>query len=301
MGIVFTQSLPASDLQTQFMEPYVSKSLNRKLEGIVPVGVYRGYTPSVPVFGTPTMKLLADVTNGDSIAVCNTVNGSLTGNFFNTTVYHSGDIVMDLTAVSNGTYSVVLEAAYDITSPTPLTGITAVTIKLVTSPDLLPQHVILTKVTKTGPNLTLDNSTRMDNLGPLVTLAQTNVIGQNLQEASGTAGSQSLGALADITGTTVNFTLASTALVHVNGHLTWSTGNTSGSFSATYYINIDGTDYVLGEDGDTQGAGVATTFFASFDKWKSLTAGSHTAVLRAAGNGTVSSSAGTPSTCSVIW
>lgn len=182
--IVLAQSLPADDLQVRFKEPYVSKGLNRKSEGVIPAGVFRGFTPSVVAL---QLTLAADVGTGDSVVVAESINASLTGNFYNTTVRHVGDVVLDLTGVPNGTYFVVLEARYDLTSPTPLTGLTEVRIKLVNGGDLLPQHVILTEVTRAGLLLTLNNALRADTGGPLVTPSQLTTTTLPLMQVFGSA------------------------------------------------------------------------------------------------------------------
>ena len=74
MATLVTAVLPASDVQMAFKEPFVSKSVNRKGTGIIPPGIYRGFTASALGF---TVTINADGGTGDSVAVCNTINASL--------------------------------------------------------------------------------------------------------------------------------------------------------------------------------------------------------------------------------
>lgn len=289
MSIVLTQSLPAADLKIQFMEPYVSRGLNQKTEGVVPTGIYRGYTPSVLAL---QLTLATDVLSGDSVAVASSVNGSLAGNNYNATVNHVGDIVLDLTGVANGVYSVVLEAQYDFVSPTPLTGLTVVRIKLVDGGDLLTQHVILTRVTRAGILLTLDNSTREDNGGALVTQSQLTggvlgakprFLGYADDDSSGSTGA------GDIASPVVNF-----ALTAVQDLLVVASGGTVGD-AAFQFIGLQARVTYTGGGGGTVlkmlssvGLGAVTTAFLPLSgsrKFPAIPAGNVTVITNVASLG----------------
>jgi hypothetical protein len=159
-----TQSLPAETVQMGFQQPFVSNSVNRKDAGVLPSGIYRGFTPGAVGL---TLTLAKDPAEGDSVAVVNALSAILVSSRYSTTVNFDEDVVLDFTAVPNGTYVVVLEVRYDLIGLTPVTGLTEVRIKIVDPIDVLPQHVILLGVTRLGVLLTLDLTIRNETGGIL--------------------------------------------------------------------------------------------------------------------------------------
>lgn len=251
MTTALVQSLPANDVKIQFMEPYVSAGLNRKTEGIIPTGIYRGFTPSV--IGM-TIQLAGSVPQGDSVAVVSTLDNAGVPNFYNTTVRHEGNIIVNFAAIPNGIYYLVLEVRYSLISPIPLQGVTSFNIKLVNGLDLLPEHVIITRATRAGAVLTTDNTVRQDNGGPLVTATQLTTVFSQVVSLNKTDGSFFIGptggAYADFPGlNSVVFTPGpgGSAVVFISGNGASAVSN-PGSFTVNFAL--DGVDHVTGAEGD---------------------------------------------------
>jgi hypothetical protein len=275
MATVLTQTLPASDVQIRIMEPFTSKALNRKAVGIIPAGIYRGYTPQVVGLD---LKLLADSTTGDSVAVVDTLNEVGVANNFNVTVYHEGDLTLDFTPVANGTYYVVLEVRYAITSTVPFQGVTDARVKVINLGDLVPQHVILTKVTKSGVLLTLDTSVRQDTGGPLVVPNRLPIA--NIDTVT-TSPSQVIGgSLVDIVGAVLNFSTAEAGdvLVMMNVHF-----QPPADGGMRFLVDLDGTaSFSIGRafaNTTTSGGSSTTTIrmaFSLHEVFTGVPAGLHT-------------------------
>lgn len=209
MATLVTAVLPASDAQLQFQGPFISTSVNRKTTGILPAGIYRGF--AVTALG-PIVRINADGGTGDSVAVCNTINASLVENYYNVTVRHSGNIDMDFSSAASPTV-IVLEARYDLTSPTPVEGLTEVRIKAISAIDVMPYHVVLATATA-GPNPLIDLSTADVTGGPLVVPNQLNPLGSSgsiatLRKTDGNASTGSA-VFVPIPGTVIAFTQIAT-------------------------------------------------------------------------------------------
>ena len=202
-----TAVLPASDAKMQFQTPFVTTELNRKSVGIVPAGIYRGFSVSALGFN---VTVAADPGTGDSVAVCRTINASLAENQYNVTVRHEGDIVIDYSGVSVSPTVLVLEARYDLTSPTPVEGLTEVRIKAVDPGDVMPYHVVLATITGAPAPPIVDTSTANETGGPLVVPNQLSPLGasgsiETLQKTDGDVVIASF-AFAPIPGTLIAFT-----------------------------------------------------------------------------------------------
>jgi hypothetical protein len=111
----------------RYKEPYVSEAQNLKDSGIIPTGIYAGFTPLA--IGSDILQLQVDVARGDSVAVVETRLGR-----YNMTVRASDDINLDFTAYPSFPRLVVLRSEYSLT-PTPLSGMTSSQI-LVVDPTL---------------------------------------------------------------------------------------------------------------------------------------------------------------------
>lgn len=205
MVTLLTQNLPAADVSIQFAEPYVSRGLNRKAAGVIPAGIFRGYNPSA-VGMTVTIGVNAPTT--DSVAVCDTLSSVGVANGFNVTARHEADIVLDFTTVAIYPNFVVLEARYDITSLTPLQGMTSLQVKVVEPVDVLPQHVVICRTTLVGPNVIIDTSVEERTGGPV--LVPNDVAVTRLVSTVYTAGNVGSGGFSLIPGTLLNFTQTKT-------------------------------------------------------------------------------------------
>ncbi len=117
----------------QYLEPFGTDALNRKLHGIVPPGIYRGFRYSLP----GAMKIAIGAT-GNGVAVVEVGNWSIN-------VHQVAKVELTVTAGFVG--YVVLDATYGIGVVTKqvdsASAIDAATIKLVPTASLQPQHVIL--------------------------------------------------------------------------------------------------------------------------------------------------------------
>ena len=206
-----TAVLPASDAKMQFQTPFVTTELNRKSIGIVPAGIYRGF--NVTAFGF-NVTVAADPGTGDSVAACRTINASLVENQYNVTVRHEGSIVIDYSGVTVSPTVLVLEARYDLTSPTPVEGLTEVRIKAVDPGDVMPYHVVLAEVTG-SPGPPIVNLSPADVTGgPLVVPNQLSPLGSSgsiatLQKTDGNASTGSA-VFVPIPGTVIAFTQIAT-------------------------------------------------------------------------------------------
>lgn len=107
----------------RYKEPYVSEAQDLKDSGIIPVGIYNGYTP-VAVGGN-NLSINVDGTRGDSVAVVETRTGR-----YNLTVRATSNILLeDFTLVAFPAL-VVLRTEYSLTL-SPLNGMTSSKILIV--------------------------------------------------------------------------------------------------------------------------------------------------------------------------
>lgn len=221
----------------RYKEPYVSEAQNLKDSGIIPTGIYAGFTPLA--IGSDTLQLQVDVARGDSVAVVETRLGR-----YNMTVRASSNIDLDFTAYPTFPSLVVLRSAYSLT-PTPLSGMTSSQV-LVVSPaldDTNPANlntgdIRVCRVTGLAGGgvvtFTTVYGTDRDTSGiaTVVGVSKTAFV----RKTSGDLGvGDSGGAYVDIAGTSVSFTLtqAQTVLVFVCAN-----GATSGSNPATLALNL---------------------------------------------------------------
>lgn len=170
--------LPLESTKVRFKEPFGSEALNLKLTGIIPTGIYRGYTPSPQT--NFQLFINTDPTSNDSVAVVELATN------FNLTVRHAQQVVLDFTGHSVFPVLVVLRADYSITS-NPFSGVTDAKV-LVVNPALNnadPQSlhdgdIKIARVTGIGggdtPTITTVVPTdRNDNGGPLIPASQIKV------------------------------------------------------------------------------------------------------------------------------
>ena len=167
-------TLPLDSTKVRFKEPFVSEALNLKDAGIVPPGIYRGYTPSPqPNY---VLNLNVDAVSGDSVAVVETTQ------HYNLTARSNLQIVLDMTGQVVFPIFVVLRTEYGIT-PTPLAGFTSSKVMVVQTTidngDPQKLHTGDVKLCKvlgfigTVPNISQAIPTeRQDNGGGLVTQTQ---------------------------------------------------------------------------------------------------------------------------------
>lgn len=270
----------------QFQTPFVTTELNRKSVGIVPAGIYRGFSVSAVGF---IVTVNFDPGTGDSVAVCRTINASLLENQYNVTVRHEGAITIDYSGVSVSPTVLVLEARYDLTSPTPVEGLTEVRIKAVDLGDVMPYHVVLATVTGAPLPPLVDTSTADVTGGPLVTPFQLTTTALPLSQVIGFASyaggmPATGGPVVDIptTPTAIAFTLPIAKTILVMGS---ANSMTVGEDSGTAFLfSIDAVDTPgTGGGFGLNGANGVYIGSASFMVPLALAAGPHVIKARWAG------------------
>lgn len=160
--------LPLGANKIRFKEPFVSEGLNAKVSGIVPKGIYNGYTPVA--IGANKLRLALDPVRGDSVGVVDTLQ------HFNLTVRHTSAIDLDFTAHVVFPVFVVIRTQYQITA-SPFSGLTDSKIMTVAPASVLPDDVKLCKVTGILAGAVIFSIVppdRDDNGGTLVTQTQLN-------------------------------------------------------------------------------------------------------------------------------
>lgn len=101
-----------TSVKMRWNEPYVTEGLNRKLDGVLPRGVYRGWTLAP---GTNPLWLLiqADATSGDCVLMYTTAGG------YTLHVCRApGNLQFDLTALAGQTVVIAVFATYVTGAPT---------------------------------------------------------------------------------------------------------------------------------------------------------------------------------------
>lgn len=271
--------LPTDSPKIRFKEPFVSEGLNRKANGVIPVGVYRGY--EISAFPNGLLQISPDPAKGDSVAVVETLQN------FNLTVRTVSSFILDFTGHVTFPVFVVLRVRYQI-SPSPLTGFTQADI-LVVNPainnanplNLHDDDVKLCEVTALGfMNTPVFNTTipgSRNQTGGLVT-ASTSIFG-GAKQATRVTDFGVVGAAA-VPGTQVSFTLTRTQnvliMVTSGGLLKSPAGEISEAF-----ILLDGfTTFRIGHnDGSDSGGTVVESGQAAGFVFISLAAGVHTAEI----------------------
>jgi hypothetical protein len=225
----------------RYKEPYVSEAQDLKDSGIIPVGIYNGYTP-VAVGGN-NLSINVDGTRGDSVAVVETRTGK-----YNLTVRTTSNILLeDFTGVAFPAL-VVLRTVYSLTT-SPLTGMTSSKI-LVVDPaidDSDPAHlntgdVRICRVTGIGGGgvvnfTTVITTDRTTTGGPLATQNQLSNIGSSFVVGPFSSGA-GIGAPAVVIGSDITFTIVNpqTVLCNVTADCPWSAGTADTSL----FIDVDG-------------------------------------------------------------
>ena len=279
----------------RYKEPYVSEAQDLKDSGIVPVGIYNGYTPLA--VGSNNLSIDVDATRGDSVAVVETRTGK-----YNLTVRAISNVLLeDFTLVSFPAL-VVLRTEYSITT-SPLAGMTSSKI-LVVDPaidDSDPTHlntgdVRICRVTGIGGGgvvtfTIVPGTDREDNAGPLVTYAAFRsaavIAGQTTLAANFgvPAGSHAVpgGVATPMTLTITGFTDNQLVCVTFRG----AVGIGAGDLTLAVGIQMDGVEIgppgichaVSGSPPTASGRGNL-----GFSVWTTVSAGSHTFVVRAGAN-----------------
>jgi hypothetical protein len=127
--------LPDDSVKIRFREPFASQALNMKTDGIVPPGIYNGFTPNVDM-ATPNVLLLnTDPYRNDSVAVGDVynLNGAIWTADYNLTIRTTLQVQLDFTGHTVFPCWVVLRPAYSIVAH-PFSGLTNA--QLVTINDL---------------------------------------------------------------------------------------------------------------------------------------------------------------------
>jgi len=277
----------------RYKEPYVSEAQDLKDSGIVPVGIYNGYTPQA--VGGNNLSINVDVTRGDSVAVVETRTGK-----YNLTVRTTSNVLLeDFTLVAFPAL-VVLRTEYSLTS-SPLSGMTSSKILAVdpATDDSDPAHlntgdVRICRVTGIGGGGVVNFTTVLGtdrNTTGIATPLNVSKVASVVKTSGDFVVGDSGGAYVDIAGTSVSFTLsqAQTVLVFVCAN-----GSTSGSNPATLALSlkVDGVYVASGTTGfgfnslgglsweGGQGGGVNTIAGnLGFSVPVSLSAGSHTVLV----------------------
>jgi len=291
--------LPDDSVKVRFKEPQVSQALNMKTDGIVPPGIYNGFTPNVGA--DPNVLLLnTDPYRNDSVAVADVynLNGAVWTADYNLTIRTTLQIQLDFTGHTVFPCWVVLRPAYSIVAH-PFSGLTnaqVVTINDLTvdDTDALALHhgdIKICRVNSTGPvvyNTTIPTN-RNDNGGPLVTQASLSVAAAYAQ----VAGTYTFPITTGMPGAWGSFApAASLALTGFRANqlvcLSCSGGGyctVVGDDTALLGFTIDGTP--TGNLGGSPGDIYSRMHFVysnniSFSVWAAVSAGSHTFELKAA-------------------
>lgn len=178
MASFATLTLPDNATKMRFKEPFVSEAQNLKDGGIIPPGVFRGFSPS-PQAGF-LLNLNVDAVKNDSVAVVETLQA------YNLTVRSNVPITVDMTGQVVFPVYVVIRTEY-LLSPSPLLGLTTSKVMVVeTAVDngdpqkLHDDDVKLCRVlgfVGTTPSIsTAVPGDRLDNGGPLLAQRQSGPI-----------------------------------------------------------------------------------------------------------------------------
>lgn len=115
--------MPTDAVKLRFREPYMSEGNNLKSSGIVPYGIYQGFTPNVGA--DPNVLILnTDGTRNDSVAVCETYLAPPDVANYNLTIRSTDQLQLDFTGHTVFPCWVVLRPAYSIVAH-PFSGTTS--------------------------------------------------------------------------------------------------------------------------------------------------------------------------------
>jgi hypothetical protein len=129
-------------------EPYLSASGNRKVNGIIPTGRYRGFVAE-SVVGEKKFNLLTDPTHSDSVAVYEKDG-------YQQTIRESSAVEVDGDSVSTAsdiTVAIVIRVSYDIDTTT------SANIVLIDNADILSNDIIIAKATIPSGSTDFDSAT----------------------------------------------------------------------------------------------------------------------------------------------
>lgn len=96
-----------NEIRMRWREPYVTEGLNRKFEGVVPRGIWRGWHLQADSVISMQVKLIADAAKGDHVAVYNTTSGN-----YQLRVEKSGDVNIPVSAYAGTTIYIAIYATY---------------------------------------------------------------------------------------------------------------------------------------------------------------------------------------------
>ena len=276
-----TLALPNEATKLRFKEPFVSEAVNLKDAGVIPPGVYRGFTANPQA--AFILKFDVSPTSNDSVAVVETTQN------YNMTVRSNAQLTVDMTGQVTFPVYAVLRTSYGIT-PSPLTGFTFSNILIVKTvldngdPESLHTgDVKLCRIINfvgTTPNISIASPADREDLnGPLAS--------QNQLVSAGTTQAITIksdidigvtGGLVDVAGTIVAFTttVAGEVLFLVSAFFV-NTGALFGALNLT--LKIDGIDEpnlarIYVNLAVVEGC-------ASFFRMKNMAAGAHTVLIRA--------------------
>lgn len=107
-------SFASSEFQLRYKTPYVSESLNQKLAGVIPRGIYKGFfLDADPGAGDRTVRVVADPDDLDHLAVFLTSTG------YSITVKRTGgNFLLSLVALSSKTIALCVYASYSVGATT---------------------------------------------------------------------------------------------------------------------------------------------------------------------------------------
>lgn len=291
--------MPTDAVKLRFREPYMSEGNNLKSSGIVPAGIYQGFTPNVGA--DPNVLILnTDGTRNDSVAVCETYLAPPDVANYNLTIRSTDQLQLDFTGHTVFPCWVVLRPAYSIVAH-PFSGTTSaqfVTINTLTINDSVAtaRHHGDIKICRiTGLPLVVGGTVfiviptdRDDNGGPLVTQANLAVAAAYAQ----VAGTYTFPVTTGMPGGWGSFTpAASLILSGFRSNQLVCLSCTGGGYSnigddiASLGFDIDGTPTgnLGGAPGDIYSRMHAwLSNNISFSVWATVSAGSHTFELKAA-------------------
>lgn len=147
MATYNTVTIDNEHVDHRWHEPYLSASGNRKVNGIIPTGRYRGFIVE-PVVGEKKFNVIVDSTHNDSVAVYEKDG-------YQQTIRESSLIEIDGTGVSTGsdiTVAIVIRVTYDIDT------ITSASMILIDEADIISDDIILARATISAGALNFDSA-----------------------------------------------------------------------------------------------------------------------------------------------
>jgi hypothetical protein len=295
--------LPEDSVKIRFREQFASQALNMKTGGIVPPGIYNGFTPSVDPLATSVLLLNTDPYRNDSVAAGDIYNltGAIWTADYNLTIRTTLQVQLDFTGHAVFPCWVVLRPAYSIVSH-PFSGLTnaqLVTINTLTVDDtdtfaLHHGDVKICRIASAPPLITAGPgqnvftlpADRDDNGGSLVTQTQINGTGLFFKSAASknsTAGAFATNSLTFVPVPDFDTLPLVFSTTNSGEAVCWAfttvvgSGAGSDQLNTSLGIRVDGVDYPLTFSFSGNVGGMPSLGLSGFAHIPVLAAGAHTA------------------------